>query len=477
MKNLYKFFIAVFISILLLQTGYSQIPTYTLTAKNFKTNCYNNQLEWDIYLKHSNSPTVFWYVGGQYFFNFDTSVSSGGTLTYEIVGSDFVPNLRPRLPSISVYNGTTVLRLASNICLGLGYCGVDLTNNGNLNDSNGTLVVRVRLTTSTFFSFENIPDFIKWRNYPSSNPVTKINVYIGTFNTEITNSNNHFIDFPMNNLPVVLMTNYPKFYSTGIPHPVTFSWTKYKCNLNKNRYKLEITGSNFILNDSNITDTFKTVTGFIGFRKYNWRVSSYDSVSVRYVSPTPFAEFETGFAMSVEIKCMLEGIYQPASENSSNAFPVKVLLRSSDPPYAIIDSSLQIVNSSDIRIYPSFNLAPSGIYYIVLETNNGIETWSKPGGEQLYVSTQGSYDFTDSISKAYGNNLKLKGNLYCIYIGDVNQDGTIDVNDLGIIDNDAFFSVTGINVPSDLNYDEVVDIEDMSICDNNVFDFISIIRP
>lgn len=132
MKNLIIFFIALFLFAVFLNTGYTQFPTYTLTAKNFKTNCYNNQLEWDIYLKHTNPQNVFWYVGGQYFFNFDTSVSNGGALTYEIVGSNFVQSNRPRLPSVGVYNGITVLRLAANQCIGLGTCGEDLTNNGSL---------------------------------------------------------------------------------------------------------------------------------------------------------------------------------------------------------------------------------------------------------------------------------------------------------------------------------------------------------
>ena len=39
------------------------------------------------------------------------------------------------------------------------------------------------------------------------------------------------------------------------------------------------------------------------------------------------------------------------------------------------------------------------------------------------------YDFTTAQNKAYGNNLKLVNGKWCIYSGDVNQDGFIDIND------------------------------------------------
>lgn len=480
MKNLFKFFVAVFLLTSLLQTGYSQIPTYTLTAKNFKTNCYNNQLEWDIYLKHTNPPTVFWYVGGQYFFNFDTSVSNGGILTYEIIGSDFIPILRPRYPSVAVYNGQTVLRLAWNNCVGLGKCGIDITNNGGANDSNGTLIVKMRLTTSTHFSFENSPDFIQWRNFPSAVPNTKINVYIGKHSAEITTPNTHLIDIPGGTINKNIIQYTPSHSSEGIYYPVTFSWSKFNCT-NLNRYKLEVARdysfNDKVFNDSNLIDTFKTVDAFLSSSVYYWRISGFNIDSNKFNSPSSKYKFKTTFSMNFIMKIMLEGIYEPGIINNSGVFPITVYLRETNPPYTIEDSTHSNVYLDDITIYPGFPRAISGNYYIVLNTINGIETWSREGGEQLSIGNSYAYNFIDSSSQAFGNNLKLKGNYYCIYSGDVNQDGAIDLNDLEIIDNDVSNSVSGINVPSDLNYDEVVDLTDLLICDNNAFDFISIIIP
>ncbi|MDQ3020991.1 MAG: hypothetical protein M3R36_10525 [Bacteroidota bacterium] len=480
MKNLLKFFVAVFLLISLFQTGYSQIPTYTLTAKNFKTNCYNNQLEWDIYLKHTNPPTIFWYVGGQYFFNFDTSVSNGGTLTYEIIGSDFIPSIRPRNPSVAVYNGQTVLRLAANLCIGLGLCGIDITNNGSTNDSNGTLVVKMRLTTSTYFSFEKTPDFIQWRNYPSANPITKINVYIGMYNTEITTPNTHLINIPGGTINKNIIQYIPSHSSEGVYYPVKFSWSKFNCN-NLNRYKLEVARdysfNDKVFNDSNLIDTFKIVNGFLSSSVYYWRISGFNIDSNKFNSPSSIYKFKTTYSISIKMKIMLEGIYEPGTLEDQGSFPITVYLRETNPPFTVRDSAHSNVNLSDNRIYPGFPRAISGNYYIVLKTINGIETWSREGGEQLSIENSYEYNFIDSSSQAYGNNLKLKGNYYCMYSGDVNQDGMIELEDLKLIDNDITNSVTGLNVPSDLNYDEVVDLTDLSICDNNVFDFITLIRP
>ncbi|MDQ3020860.1 MAG: hypothetical protein M3R36_09860 [Bacteroidota bacterium] len=70
----------------------------------------------------------------------------------------------------------------------------------------------------------------------------------------------------------------------------------------------------------------------------------------------------------------------------------------------------------------------------------------------------------------------MKGTKWNIYSGDVNQDGVIDVSDLGLIDNDGLNIVTGF-VATDLNGDNLVDVEDAAIADNNALNFVVVIRP
>jgi len=58
----------------------------------------------------------------------------------------------------------------------------------------------------------------------------------------------------------------------------------------------------------------------------------------------------------------------------------------------------------------------------------------------------------------------------------ISQDGLIDGDDLAIIDNDAYSSLSGY-VISDLNGDNFVDGTDLVIVDNNAFKFVTIVRP
>lgn len=112
----------------------------------------------------------------------------------------------------------------------------------------------------------------------------------------------------------------------------------------------------------------------------------------------------------------------------------------------------------------------------MIRHRNTIETWSKTDGEVFVCGNSLSYDFTDAINKAYGDNLKLKGAKYCVYSGDADQDGIVDVVDLVNIYNDASNFVSGY-VPTDINGDDFIDSSDLIITYNNAINFVSLIRP
>jgi hypothetical protein len=122
-----------------------------------------------------------------------------------------------------------------------------------------------------------------------------------------------------------------------------------------------------------------------------------------------------------------------------------------------------------------FNLQ-SGTYYISLRHRNGIETWSRSGGESFTNGGVYSYDFTNSRSKAYGNNLTLKGSKYCIYSGDIDQDKIIDLSDVILIFNNASNFISGF-VNTDVNGDKTTDLSDIIITNNNSSKFVTLIRP
>ena len=154
---------------------------------------------------------------------------------------------------------------------------------------------------------------------------------------------------------------------------------------------------------------------------------------------------------------------------------VTVELRSSVSPYNVADVAQTVLTPGIGYGTFQFNSAPSGTYYIVVIHRNSLETWSA-----LPVSMQAggnyNYDFTSDGSQSYGSNSTLKLGRFCIYSGDVNQDGLIDGTDLFLVDNDALAGVTGY-VNTDLNGDGIVDGTDEMIADNNVFNYVMKMTP
>jgi hypothetical protein len=153
---------------------------------------------------------------------------------------------------------------------------------------------------------------------------------------------------------------------------------------------------------------------------------------------------------------------------------VTVELRDQSSPYALVESK-KAIGGQGIPTLINFNTPVSGTpYYIVVKHRNSIETWSST--PRPFNGYYLRYDFTPSPTQAYGNNMyDLIGSM-AFFTGDVNQDGTVDGSDAGLIDNDAFGFVSGY-VSTDLNYDDIVDATDASLADNNAYNFVGVIRP
>jgi hypothetical protein len=151
--------------------------------------------------------------------------------------------------------------------------------------------------------------------------------------------------------------------------------------------------------------------------------------------------------------------------------------RKASAPFNFIDSSKNILDSVTFSNTFTFSNAPSGRYYIVVKHYQCIETWSKSGGDS--ITSNGpvyNYDFTTNSSQAYENNLKLKGSKYCIYSGDLNQDGFIRLDDVLLVYNDIVGFASG-NTVTDLNGDKIVDLSDLLMAATNNQSFVRIRRP
>ncbi|MFZ1322430.1 MAG: hypothetical protein WAT71_12820 [Ignavibacteria bacterium] len=177
---------------------------------------------------------------------------------------------------------------------------------------------------------------------------------------------------------------------------------------------------------------------------------------------------------ALNLKLALQGFFNPNTNTNIIADTFTVQVRSDLFPYNIVDQSQAVIGQTLSGNFYFSNLF-SGNYYLTVRHRNGLETWSSSPVLMQQGGTY-SYDFTNNLSKAYGNNLIQVGNKFCVYSGDVNQDGTIDLADGSLVDNDAINFVTGY-VPTDINGDGIVDLSDGVFTDNNTFNFISVISP
>ena len=200
-----KIIISSIFTLFILKTGYSQIPTYNLTAKNFTLGSINypyDVLYFDIYLEWTNHGVapIFELAGQQLYFSFNKDVLSGtwppgGTsanpdtsqYSYKIVGSDLPSNMLPRNNSLWTASSPTasLLRGAINTFPGSGF--------GFMVPAGfpGLKIARYRLwnKTSSFRSF----DFnIAWRNPPVVAFSTKVFSY--NPKADITTSSTHSVD-------------------------------------------------------------------------------------------------------------------------------------------------------------------------------------------------------------------------------------------------------------------------------------------
>ncbi|MEO8209343.1 MAG: hypothetical protein ABI840_02190, partial [bacterium] len=181
-------------------------------------------------------------------------------------------------------------------------------------------------------------------------------------------------------------------------------------------------------------------------------------------------------AINFYLRLASEGYYNEVTGTTPVYDTYYVILAQQTPPYNHVDTSLVYFDNELLMNEMVFRHAPDGDYYFILKHYNTLETWSANPITISHGSIY-SYDFTSSDAQAYGNNMTLKGSVWCIYSGDVNQDGSIDLDDLSIIDNDIYNFVIGQYTISDLNGDYLTDISDYAIADNNALNFVSVMRP
>lgn len=181
--------------------------------------------------------------------------------------------------------------------------------------------------------------------------------------------------------------------------------------------------------------------------------------------------------LNLNIGAIMQGFYHPVS-NLMIRDTMRIYIRERETPYTILDSSIAFLDGSGLGLFSAkASLHNSGIH-IQLKHRNSIETWTQENGIFVNRFTM-NYNFFALQSRAFGDNQILVDNspeLFGIYSGDVNQDGTVDLSDLALIDNNAANFASGYLL-TDLTGDDFTDLADYALADNNAANFVSAIHP
>jgi hypothetical protein len=117
-------------------------------------------------------------------------------------------------------------------------------------------------------------------------------------------------------------------------------------------------------------------------------------------------------------------------------------------------------------------------YYVAIKHRSSIELWS---AVPIVIVSANSYDFSTSSNAAYSNGFNepmksVNSNRFAMLAGDINQDGTVDLFDAQIAENNASNLLFGYD-SSDCNGDGSSDIFDLQLIENNSTQFLFYARP
>lgn len=242
----------------------------------------------------------------------------------------------------------------------------------------------------------------------------------------------------------------------------------------------------FTINGNGTGSFTGSMTGLQPNTTYTVRAYATNSVGTSYGNSLSFNTMEVENRM-LSVTVFLEGLYEPSQERMRKAlnetgenFPgetadlITVKLAASSPPYYILASFQEVeLNRNGICTVPVPSFL-SGSYYLLISHRNSIESWSSV--PLSFTTGNVTYNFSDNASKTYGNNAVFTGNRYCIFGGDVNQDGVVDTGDMTPVDNDSAVFAAGY-LSTDVNGDGIVDTGDATIVDNNSSQFIGSVSP
>lgn len=479
--NFRKLVFSIFLLCTFTSISYSQIPTFELklTNRNYLS---SNLGFFDVVLKHTNFPqTDFRYSRGRFVIILDQSfLPDHLNYFYSLDTSTY--GIERILPQ----NAGNLYRAGDTLILDKGFIYPAGTE-PNISHTAGTLVARIKFFNPDLYQnsclFEE--QFIWKKN--DTGFTTEIYANISGSIVRLQNSLNVFStrdicedQFCCLNVPLTPpLRKYPLNNSVNNIFPFRFEWQKgYPVSYNA---VIQI-ATDSLFKDIVIDEELERPDGIepVVFSSHDLEFDTEYYWRVRQGGIPPlgafneFWKFRTGVpSMSVNLKVIPDGLL---NETVFHPYKIKVYLRNSESPYEITDSTSSFLKNNYFQTDLYFMNAVQGNYYLVLDDQKYIETWSKDGGSYFYTHKFNKYDFTKSASQAYGNNQILLGERYCIYSGDLNSDGVVDLYDLSLVDNNVHKFIKGES-ETDLNNDFITDIEDYAIADRNALLIVNQISP
>lgn len=180
------------------------------------------------------------------------------------------------------------------------------------------------------------------------------------------------------------------------------------------------------------------------------------------------------FSSSLAFTVFIEGLY-----DGSTMIPdtITVSLRKATAPYEVVDQCRAVVSDAGLANLQFKQGIEGASYYLVVNHRNAVETWSAESGISLAASQ--SYNMSTDAAQAYGSNLKLINDKYCIYSGEVTDDYYLELGDVVAVYNAYLNDPAGDPryVTEDLNGDGYVDLSDVVMGYNNYLPSIYSINP
>jgi hypothetical protein len=153
---------------------------------------------------------------------------------------------------------------------------------------------------------------------------------------------------------------------------------------------------------------------------------------------------------------------------------VTVELHNATTPYALVESQTGSLSTAGVGTFTFTTALDATPYYIVVKTWNTVETWSNT--TQSFTAGALSYSFTSGAAQAYQSNMLQIGSKWCIFSGDVTQDGFVNLADYNAVNNDSYNLVSG-HVVTDLTGDLYTNLADYNIVNNNSYNLVKARTP